>query len=235
MLRKEQISEHVWVIYGKNQPDVAKAFVRFQEYYENAKLKGQKGLIVRDVEQWWKEHRDKDEKELYYTFWTGFNVPGKVILDLVRTSEFRPGFSVVEFLLDPNNFPRWHDDETEFLKLLEDLTVDQINNGYFIGMWHGADKVLEHEVAHAFFATIPAYKAEQMLNIGEFPTDLYKQLSTQLVDMGYHGDVVIDEIQAYLSSYVECLSDIFDTDKYNDYAHPFVDTFKRYRAMNTPS
>lgn len=235
MLRKEQISPNVWAVYGKNESDVAKGFVRFQEYYENAQLKGKKGLVVRDIDKWWEEHRDRNETELYYTFWAGFNVPGKVILDLVRSSEFRSGFSIKEFLSNPFRYPRWHDEETEFLKLIEDLTVEQINNGYFIGMWHGSNKVLEHEVAHAFFATIPAYKAEQMLNIGEFPKDLFKCLSGQLVDMGYHPDVVLDEIQAYLSSYTDTLAETFDTDKYNDYVHPFVETLQRYRKLLTPS
>ncbi|MDE1830595.1 MAG: hypothetical protein KGI25_09760 [Thaumarchaeota archaeon] len=234
MLKREQISPTVWVIYGENQPDVARAFVRFQEYYENAQLKGKKGLVVRDVEKWWKKYRDRDEKELYYTFWTGFNVPGNVILDLLRTSEFRSGFSLKDFLLRPHYYPRWHNEETEFLKLLEDLTIDQISNGYFIGMWRGADQVFEHEVAHAFFATIPAYKAEQMLNIGELPKDLYKEMTQQLISVGYHTDVVLDELQAYLSSYPECLGEIFDTDKFNDYNTAFVETFQRYRNLLKP-
>ena len=234
-LRMDQLAPAVWVIYGKDKPDAAKAFVRFQEYYENAKLKGVKGLVVRDIEDWWEEHRDKDEKELYYTFWSGFNVPGKVILDLVRSATFRNGFSIKDFLLHPLRYPRWHKQETEFLLLLETLTSEQINTGYFIGMWHGSEQVLHHEVAHAFFATIPAYRAEQMYNLSEFPKELYKDLSGKLVDMGYHGDVVLDEMQAYLSSYPETLPEIFDTDKYNDYTYPFVQTLNRHRTQNTPS
>lgn len=235
MLKIEQISPNVWVVYGEDRPDAARAFVRFQEYYENVLLKGKKGLVVRDIEDWWEEYRDKDETRLYYKFWAGFNVPGKVILDLIRTSEFRPGFSVKHFLTNPGRYPRWHNDETELLKLLEDLTVEQIQNGYFIGMWQGSTDVLEHEVAHAFFATVPAFKAEQTLNLGSLPPDIYKQLSTQLIDMGYHKDVVIDEMQAYLSTYVETLSDTFDSGHYTEHTPPFVETFQRYRKQFTPS
>lgn len=235
MLRKEQISSKVWVIYGTEQPDVARAFVRFQEYYENAKLKGERGLVVNDIDKWWEQHRDKDEKELYYTYWVGFNVPGKVILDLIRSCDFRSGFSVTDFLAHPNRYPRWHNDETEFLGLLEDLTVDQINESYFVGMWQESTDVLDHEIAHAFFATISAYKAEQMWNISQFPKDLYKDISGKLIDLGYHPDVINDEVQAYLSSYIDTLSDTFDTDAYNDYVVPFVETLTRYRSLHTPS
>lgn len=235
MLTREKIAPSVWVIYGSEQPDAAKAFVRFQEYYENASLKGQKGIVVRDIENWWNLHRDPDDSEPYYTAWSGFNISGKIILDLLRTPEFKGGFSLLEFLSNPTRFPRWHKQETEFLKLLEDLSVDEINSSYFIGMWNKCTTVLEHEVAHAFFATIPAYKAEQMLNISQFPKDLYKELTTQLAGMGYHGDVILDEAQAYLSSYIDTLPETFSTDKYNDYAHPFVETLQRYRKQFTPS
>ena len=241
MLRIEQISPKIWAIFGENPPDAAKAFVRFQEYYENVLLKGKKGLVVRDIEDWWEQYRDKDEKELYYAFWQGFNVPGTVILDLVRTSEFRPGFSVEQFLAKPTRYPRWHNAETELLKLLESLTIDQINNGYFIGMWQGSTDVLEHEVAHAFYATIPSYKAEQTLNIGELQHDVYDQFHTQLIELGYHRDIVLDEMQAYMSTYPETLSDHFnsdvdfDTDTYLAHTPPFVATFQRYRNPFTPS
>ncbi len=33
MLRKERISDKVWVVYGDKAPDVAIEFFRFQEYY----------------------------------------------------------------------------------------------------------------------------------------------------------------------------------------------------------
>lgn len=234
MLRKEKVAPSVWVIYGKNETDVAKGFIRFQEYYENVDLKGKKGLVVRDIENWWAGYA-AGEPEPYYTSWTGFNIPGKAILDLARTPNFRDGFSLAEFLHNPSRFPRWHEEETELLTLLDDMPVEEISTSYFIGMWHGSANVLEHEVAHAFFATIPTYKAEQILNIGEFPKDLYTQLAGQLVEMGYHNDVVHDEIQAYLSTYIHTLPKIFETDKYNDYTSPFVDTFQRYRKQFTPS
>ncbi len=229
MLRREQISPVVWAIYGEKEPDVAKAFIRFQEYYENTDLKGKRGVIVRDIEQWQKVK--SNDGEAYYTAWMGFNIPGRIILDLVRSGDFRPGFSIKNIL----KYPRWHEEETEFLKLIEDLSVEQINNGYFIGMWRESVNVLEHEIAHAFFATVPSYKAEQMSNIGELPKDLYDSISKHLLDMGYHKDVVYDEIQAYLSTYVDTLNETFKTDKYNDYAESFVKTFERYRNQTSPA
>ncbi len=52
MLTKVHVANSVYAIYGDTQEEVGKAFVRFQEYYENKDLKGTKNITIRMVEDW---------------------------------------------------------------------------------------------------------------------------------------------------------------------------------------
>jgi len=223
MLSIKQISKKVWAILGNNEEDVARAFIRFQEYYENKDLKGQRGLTVQEIEQWWdKRRKELDTEDSYYQHWLGFNLPGKIILDLTRLPSFRS---------DPANY---NFEETKLLSILETLSVDQLSDGYLIGLWKDAEEVFDHEVAHAYFATIPAYKIEQLKNISTLPKNIYESIKYQLSEMGYAAEVINDEIQAYFSTYTDSLSDTIDTDIYNSYTFPFVNTFKKFHT-NMPS
>src|SRR5271167_1347504 len=168
MLVKQQVADRVWAIYSDKQDEIAKAFIRFQEFYENKDLKGTKNITINMVEDWWKnESAESDFNEPYYTFWEGFNLPGKIILALMTTSEFRSGFSLWDWIVEPGNYPRWHKEEDQFIDLLQDLTVDQIATGYFIGMWKYAEEVFDHELAHALYATNSMYKAAQIANLAK--------------------------------------------------------------------
>src|SRR5271166_922705 len=129
MLTKTQVGNYVFAIYGDTQEEVGKAFVRFQEYYENKDLKGTKDITIKMVEDWWAgECKDQLTQEPYYTYWTGFNLPGSLILSLMSTSEFRSGFSLSKFFQNPMNYPRWYKQEDELIDLLQDLTAEQILN-----------------------------------------------------------------------------------------------------------
>lgn len=229
MLKLEVVAPRVWAVYGEEQEDAARAFIRFQEYYENPELKNKKDISVPDVEKWWKKAQDKGLKDVYYNAWAGFNIPGRVILECLRSPLFRPKASITDIIS-----ARWNKQEDEFLALIENLSPEDIQNGYFVAMWKDSEGVLDHEVAHAFFSTCTPYKAEQVVNIGGLPKDIYDHIATRLKDMGYHGDVVHDEMQAYLSTYVESLDEYFNDDC-KDYTHPFVETFQRYKTLLKPS
>jgi hypothetical protein len=229
MLIKKQVAASVWAIYGDTQEEIGKAFIRFQEYYENNTLKGRKDITVPMIEEWWAtECLDyaEEDREPYYTFWQGFNIPGKVLLALMSTSEFRSGFSMSKLFADPKHYPRWHPQEDQLIDLLQDLTVDQINDGYFIGLSKDSDDVFDHELAHALFATNRAYQAAQVVNLSKLPPAIYQEMRTDLLNSGYHTSVINDEMQAYLSTYPETLHETFDKDEYTPYTTPFVATFQ---------
>lgn len=219
MLTKERIAQHVWVIYGENETDVSKAFVRFQEYYENKDLKGNKNITTFNIETWWDGYKQSLETEdSYYEYWQGFNLPGKVILDLMRYVNFR------------GDVMRYNRQETELLVLFEDLSIEEISDGYFIGLWKDAEQVLDHEIAHALFSTDQAYMLEQTINIAKLPNNIYTMIRNHLTELGYGANVVHDEIQAYFSTYNDTLGDTFETTAYDTYTTPFVDTFNKFHT-----
>lgn len=229
MLKLEVVAPRVWAIFGEGEEDAARAFIRFQEYYENPELKNKKDITVTDVENWWKRARDKGLKDVYYNAWAGFNIPGRIILECVRSPLFRPKASIRDVFSS-----RWNAQEDELLALIETLPHEEVQNGYFVAMWKDSNDVLEHEIAHAFFSTCTPYKAEQTMNIAGLPKDIYDHMITRLKEMGYHGDVVLDEMQAYLSTYVESIDEHFNADC-KDYARPFAETFQRYRKLLSPT
>lgn len=234
MLTKKHIADKVWAIYGDTQEEVGKAFVRFQEYYENKDLRGTKDITIRMVEDWWAEEcKDQETCEPYYTYWTGFNIPGKVILTLMTTSEFRAGFNLWAYLIGPRDYPRWHPQEDQLIDLLQDLDVNQINTGYFIGLSKTSTEVLDHELAHALYATNLSYLRDQMYNLSQLPKDIYDKFREDLISCGYHPNVVRDEMQAYLSTYVSTLQNSFDTTDYDIHTPIFEKTFKNYSEVLT--
>ena len=220
MLAIQQISTKVWAILGEKEEDVARAFIRFQEFYENKDLRGHREITVRQVEEWWNVRRKEldAEDDSYYQYWLGFNLPGKIIFELTRLPYFR------------SHYFQYNEEETEMLFLLEKLTVDEINEGYFIGLWKDSEDVLDHEVAHAYFTTIPAYKVEQLRNVAGLPKDIYEAIKHQLSELGYAPEVINDEIQAYFSTYPESLHETLDTNIYNSYTKPFVETFNKFHT-----
>jgi hypothetical protein len=224
MLTKQNVAENVWVIYSDTQEEIGRAFIRFQEFYENKDLKGTKDITIRQIEDWWaREAKNLETPEPYYTFWAGFNLPGHVILALLSTSEFRSGFSLWRFIASPKDYPRWHPEEDRFLDLLQDLTVHQILTGYFIGVSKDSTEVFDHELSHALFATNSFYKSEQVYNLSRLPKDVYESFRLELLSNGYHRDVIHDEMQAYFSTYTNDLPE-----EYKQHIGPFIKTFKKF-------
>lgn len=225
MLSKQQVSDRVWVIYGDTKQEIAKAFIRFQEYYENEKLRGNINLTVKDVEAWWdisKQQQDTDDS--YYEYWQGFNLPGSVIYELISNPSFRKSH-------DETFSVRFHPEEEQLIKLIKEQPDKEIVAGYYIGLAKNAEHVYDHEVAHALYATNHNYRSTQINNIARLPKEIFDNIRKDLVSMGYHSSVILDEIQAYLSSYTETLSEIFCTDIYTKYTTPFVETFKAYSTF----
>lgn len=225
MLSKTKLADRVWAVYSDTQPEIGKAFCRFQEYYENSELRGRKDLTVRDIEKWWTKTREDGCADSYYDFWVGFNIPGRIFLELTMSPLFRTGASVKEFFCNLVGFPSFHSEEDQLLALISDLSLDEIQSSYFIGLSKTRDDIVEHELAHAFFSTNAIYKSSQLRNIALLPKDMYESIRNELITMGYHPGVVHDEIQAYMSTDIDNLNNTFDTPDVKQYTPAFVKTY----------
>jgi metal-responsive CopG/Arc/MetJ family transcriptional regulator len=59
---------------------------------------------------------------------------------------------------------------------------------------------MDHEFAHGLFYTNKAYKTEMMELVLSLKRDLYEQLESYLIQIGYTSHVIADEIQAYMAT-----------------------------------
>lgn len=69
-----------------------------------------------------------------------------------------------------------------------------------IGTRPGDDATFQHEMAHAFYAVRPEYKARARELITEIAPTQYVKIKRAIEKLGYHGDAVDDELQAYAST-----------------------------------
>lgn len=166
----------IHVIYP-DQKSLAMAFCRFQEHYENPKFRNQV-FTLGQLREWYCQHRGA---WTYYDDWNGFNFPSHIL------EPFKAG------MFDPLSKA-----EVELFNALRYIP----GKFYVIGTHEGDDSsdTLKHERLHALYYINVAYKRE----IDEclkyiFPAKL-SPLRNHLRELGYHEDVIDDEVQAYLGA-----------------------------------
>jgi hypothetical protein len=225
MLSKQQIGDRIWAIYGDTTEEIGRAFMRFQEFYENEQLRGKLNITIKDIENWWNlARKEQDTTDDYCEFWQGFNVPGIVFTSTLYSSVFRQ-------TMDHTGERRYFLEEEDLIKLILEQPTKEIHQSYYIGLSKTVNHVFDHEVAHALYATNHNYKSSQLYNISQLPKNIFAMLHDDLISMGYDKMVVVDEMQAYLSTYTDVLAETLDTDAYNQFTEPFVNTFKSYQGF----
>lgn len=173
-INKTEIIKNVYLLQFEKELDMSKTFIRFQEYYESPKFKN-KIFTLSEYKEWY--IKEKGQFSYYYD-WGGFNIPS-YILKPFYNGKFNP-LSHKEKIL---------------LKLFKN-----INNDFYIISVCNKDNLI-HELAHALFYTNKQYKKEVINILKKFNMTNYKN---ELFSIGYHNDVLLDEIHAYaLEDYEE--------------------------------
>lgn len=200
------IMPHVFLLEFDNQYDLAMTFVRLQEFYESPKFKGKYFTLEEYMDYWSKEFGRGSFT--YPSVWAGFNIPGKVYEDWRNTlysfEEGRPRelilMEVIRNLVFKEYGSRIHDASFNY------------NEIYIIGTYKRDDqRSLEHEVAHALYYLYPKYRKTCNKLINQLPKTMVNEASKKLLKMGYDKKVVKDEIQAYLSTELNGMSDVLQT------------------------
>lgn len=183
-----------------SQLNLAKAFMRMQEFYESPLGDFRGRYFTRDeFKQAYAESKGTGTgwgEFTYYSDWNGFNVPGNV------ADKFLEIFNIdfmEQYLVDTIREHR-----------------DSYGQYYVIGTHtQGEATVIDHELSHAFWYLDPAYrKLAQHLADMELPIIFHALASNALKKMGYHEDVLDDEITAYLStSTILDIVETFDTEQ----------------------
>jgi hypothetical protein len=156
----------------RRRQTMALTLLRFQEHYESPRFKGTVFTLAQ-YKQWYTSVRGSFS---YADDWAGFNFPDP-ILEPFKAGRFNP--------LTPA--------EREVLKAL----AGQKGRFYVIATAQGNARALEHELAHAFYYLLPAYRRRSLAiqKGGDF-SDLIERLKE---GEGYDPMVFKDEIQAILA------------------------------------
>jgi len=160
------------------EPYMASTFMRFQEFFESPKFRGEV-FTRKEFVDWYIE---KFGAFTYTTDWTGFNLPSR-IFDKFREGAFDPLTDHEAALLD---------------------TVSQLPQPSYViavGKQDGMPvnlNTLRHEIAHGLYATCPEYRAEVLMILEG--CQLAPVIRFLMGTGGYHWASFFDECHAYLSA-----------------------------------
>jgi len=204
----------------KKQKDLALTFFRIQEFYESANP----ALIKTpfDIFSFLNESMNSDGELDYFSQWSGFNFPGHAYLEwkhYVNKGEIT--------------------DITRLEKELDRVITSNVDISkpfYIIGTLKNDAAVFRHEVAHALYYLNKDYKVDMDFLVNKLKNDqskFYKGISKILLKKGYNESVLVDELQAYLSTeskqylWEEFTVDIDDPEP-KSYISGFRKIFKKY-------
>ena len=177
-IKTVNITDKIFLLIFENQYELTSTFLRFQEFYESPKFKGQ----IFTLDEYKKWYASLKCSFTYYTDWSGFNIPSFVLQPFYE-GKFNP-LSLKEKRL---------------IRLFKGVTGDF----YIIGISKTTEKlagVLKHEVAHGLFYTDSMYRDSIISIMSKFDlTSIKKELSSM---GGYHDDVLDDEVHAYALEHV---------------------------------
>lgn len=163
----------IYLIESRTRQDLAAVFMRFQEYYESPEFKGR----VFSVDDFFHWYTGKFGSFSYSKDWYGFNIPGTVLAPF-KNGDFNP--------LTPGE------------QRLIDFCSGIDESSYIIGATPSAEyfkETIQHEFVHGVFYTNSEYRREVASCINDFNIQTVRN---GLLKMGYCGDVVIDETNAYI-------------------------------------
>lgn len=158
------------LISADSNEELADSMMRFQEHYENPFWKG-KIFTIGQFKKWYSSKYGFDS---YRFDWVGFNFPSNT-LNPFKEGLFDP--------LTPNE------------KIIVDYFRYRSDDFYVIGS--NKKDVLKHELCHALYYNSKKYKNEINDLFNKNKNKLNKPIK-HLIKIGYHKDVIFDELQAYI-------------------------------------
>jgi len=164
--------------------EITTTFFRIQEYYESP-LKGLVGKKF-SVYDFLLESMDDMGNIGYFTFWTGFNFPDYILKEWIK--------------LNPEK--EWTPKEKELIDKIKQK-INWNEKFYVIGSLKSDKTAYPHELAHAYYYTNEAYKMEADIityRLLSKHKKQYKIIRNHLIKLGYNTKVIMDEIQAYLTT-----------------------------------
>lgn len=160
-----------------NRRDLALSFCRVQEFYESDKPEVYgKTLTFAELTR---VHMSSEGVITYFNESDGFNFPGGVFRKWLPYTLSAQEREIVEVI---------------------DLHLDISAPFYVIGVIQGDTDTIRHELAHALYYLDEGYKTRVAKVIGDIPPRAMGNLWRVMRELNYHDPVIVDEIQARLST-----------------------------------
>ncbi len=197
----------IYLIESSSRQGLAGMFMRFQEYYESPKFKGQV-FSIDDFAHW---YASKYGSFSYAKDWYGFNIPAKVL------APFKQGS------FDPLTVQ-----EQKLLEICKEVS----DSSYIIGVTPGAEffkETVQHEFVHGVFYTNPEYRKEVEACIKD---NNIKPINQGLHKMGYCNDVAIDETNAYILTEPDTMKKFVSVRNTRQLKQQLESIFKKYSGYS---
>lgn len=170
----------IYLVRFSSQYEITSTFMRFQEYYESPRFRG-RVFSWEDFMDWYAKQKGNFT---YFEDWNGFNIPSHVLAPFYA-GKFNPLMKKEEKLLS--------------------RFKNMGGNFYIIGTWRtGKEGDLNHEITHGLFYCRPDYQRQVRRCMRHFDTSVIKR---ELLKLGYHSAVIVDEINAYVLNDIGGLKD----------------------------
>ena len=169
-------SDNILYLTFPTQKDLTFTMCRPQEFYEcnSNKLRGKNFTFEELVDH----YTDELGYLTYFSYWSGFNLPSHILEQFFNTFEL-----------------------TEREQKLRTVTKEYKNKPYYVIATKKDDvETLRHELVHAHYYLNPVYKQEANTLVKHMRPELRKDLAKILKELGYSQNVMIDEINAYMST-----------------------------------
>lgn len=165
----ERITDNIIYFVFPTTELMCRTMLRFAEHFEGPKYR-KRVFHLRQFKRWYSFYKGSFS---YYSDWSGFNIPSSAF------ESFRNGS------FDPLSFGE------------KDVLAELPTEGdfYVIATAEDADDVIRHELAHACYYLVPEYKAKVTAVMNTLPGK--NQAKMQMLRMGYHHEVLDDELHAY--------------------------------------
>lgn len=209
----KQVKPRIFLMEFTDQYDMCMTFLRYQESYEspNPKFRNKQFTLVDFMEWYAKQHGGVFT---YPLDWGGFNIPSSIIANFLGDA------------LDHNKYD-------EIMEKVYDRCLEKVQRKYntdkfyIIGAKKGQAGILNHEISHGFFYTIPQYKKEMTALVKALKPSFIKSLCSTLKKLGYTHQVYIDECQAYMATGLTTQFKV----KLKGEDKPFIELFNKYNKL----
>lgn len=183
----KEIYNRIFLVTIKDPYDLGMTFCRLQEYYESPfkQIRGQ-AFSLNEFQRLYSK-KFGDGVFTYPIDWSGFNVPGNVVDEFMKTA-----------------FPDWN---LDYDRVIEDIhwnvtkeyeEYDEVNPYYLIATEPKDRSTIRHELCHALYYLDTEYRDKVNKTIGLLHRNIFATFREHLLNIGYSKQVITDEINAYL-------------------------------------